>query len=106
MDDQLAVAVFNCNPIDAYWDTQISNKACVTTLHYFLSTQIPNIIMDVAILILPLPYLWKINVTLLSQKAGLLLVFTFGILCVSRISVTISRANERLSASSSQLLSV
>ena len=80
MDHQLAVAIFNCNPIDAYWDTQITNKACVTTLHYFLGTQVPNIIMDVAILILPLPYLWKTNISLVSQKIGLLFVFTLGIL--------------------------
>lgn len=82
-DDQLVIAVLNCNPINAYWDTQITNKACVNTLHYFLGIEIPNIILDVGIMILPLPYLWRSNVTLLSQKAGLLFVFTLGGLSVA-----------------------
>lgn len=74
----LVIAVLNCNPINAYWDTQITNKACVNTLHYFLGIEIPNIILDVGIMSLPLPYLWRSNITLLSQKAGLLFVFTLG----------------------------
>ena len=80
---QLVIAVLKCNPINAYWDTQITSKACINTLHYFLGIEIPNIILDVGILILPLPYLWRSNVTLLSQKAGLLFVFTLGGLSVA-----------------------
>ena len=75
---QLVVAIFNCNPINAYWDTQITNKACVNTLDYFLGTQIPNIIFDVVLMILPLPYIWQRHITLLTQKAGLLFVFALG----------------------------
>ncbi|KAF6224591.1 hypothetical protein HO173_012934 [Letharia columbiana] len=74
----LVVIIFNCNPINAYWDTQITNKACVNTLHYFLGIQIPNIILDVVIMILPLPYLWRSHITLSSHKAGLLFVFILG----------------------------
>ena len=77
-DDQLVVAIFDCNPINAYWDTQITNKACVNTLHSFLGTQIPNIILDVVIMVLPLPYLWRSHVTLSSRKVGLLFVFAMG----------------------------
>ena len=76
--DQLSLAIFNCNPINAYWDTQITNKACVDTFKYLLGIEIPNIILDVVILILPLPFPWRSHITLLSQKAGLLFVFALG----------------------------
>lgn len=104
--DQLAVAIFNCNPINAYWDTQITNKACVDIFKYFLGIQIPNIVLDVVILILPLPFMWRSHITLLSQKAGLLFVFALGGLYVIKTPVKICLANSRIPASSSQLLSV
>ena len=43
-----------------------------------MGIQIPNIIFDVVLLILPLPYIWQSRISLLSQKAGLLFVFTLG----------------------------
>ncbi|CAF9931199.1 hypothetical protein IMSHALPRED_008558 [Imshaugia aleurites] len=86
----VAIAIFYCNPINAYWDTQITNKACLNTLRSSLGIQISNIILDVIIMILPLPYLWRSHIPLSSQKAGLLLVFTLGGLVVVAASLRLN----------------
>ncbi|KAM0801097.1 hypothetical protein BDR22DRAFT_209151 [Usnea florida] len=76
----LAITICSCNPIKAYWDTQITEKACANTFHYFLGTLIPNIILDTVIIILPLPFLRRLHITLSSHKAGLL--FLFALCCL------------------------
>ena len=52
-------------------------RTCINTLHYFLGIQIPNIIIDVAIMALPLPWIFRLKITL-SQKIALSGIFTLG----------------------------
>ena len=55
----------------------IPHRNCIDTLHYFLGIQIPNIILDLVIMMLPLPYLWNLHITL-SQRIALSGIFTLG----------------------------
>ena len=48
-------------------------------LQYFLGTQIPNIVLGLAILIPPLPYIWGHRKEPL-MKVALLMVYTLGAL--------------------------
>ena len=48
-------------------------------LQYFLGTQIPNIVLGLAIMIPPLPYVWSRQKELL-MKVALLLAYTLGAL--------------------------
>lgn len=55
----------------------IPHRECIDTLDYFLGVQVPNMILDLIIMILPLPYLWNLHITL-SQKIALSGIFILG----------------------------
>ncbi|MCJ1457993.1 hypothetical protein MMC28_008362 [Mycoblastus sanguinarius] len=71
------VAVFTCSPIHAYWDVEMPTRKCIDPLRYFLGVQIANIVMDLAILILPMPYLWRLRISL-PHKIALVGIFMLG----------------------------
>ncbi len=74
-----AVAIFQCSPIAAAYDPLILHKSCINVRDYFVVTGILNIVIDVAILILPMPSLWKLQLPT-SRKLTLSIIFTLGIL--------------------------
>ena len=73
--------IFSCHPIKANWDvmlyldpkTRCSPRAYdVLNIHGFL-----NIISDFGLLILPVPMVWKLQMTL-KKKSGIAAVFATG----------------------------
>ncbi|KAF6836082.1 integral membrane protein [Colletotrichum musicola] len=73
------INIFGCKPIEAGWDTTIpSNEAsCVDKLTTYLTLSIANIIMDVLILLLPLPVVVPLQMGK-RQKFSLILPFGTG----------------------------
>ncbi|KAJ5809362.1 uncharacterized protein N7503_001580 [Penicillium pulvis] len=70
------VNVIQCAPIERAWDTSIPG-ACIDARDLFIANSIPNIVTDIAIIILPMRAVWKTNATVthrLSVIALLLLV--------------------------------
>ena len=47
--------VFRCKPVDAAWDVSITGAKCSNMLTVMMVLSIANIIMEVAILTLPIP---------------------------------------------------
>ena len=73
---KVLVAIFPCNPIRAYWKTEIRKEAkCIDNAAYIIVFQVTNIIADIIIMILPLPYLWRLRMGL-WHKIGLSVTFT------------------------------
>ncbi|KAI1374031.1 integral membrane protein [Hypoxylon crocopeplum] len=75
------VALFQCNPISYVWDKSISGT-CIDQFSYLRWNTVPNVIHDIAMLIMPVPIIWKLQVEL-RQKLALSCVFVVGSLgCV------------------------
>ena len=69
--------VFQCSPVSYAWDKSIPDGICIDVNLFFVYCSIPNIITDVAILLLPIPMILKLHNNP-SQKVGLSLVFLLG----------------------------
>ena len=72
-------AVFQCRPIDAAYNPLILDKKCINVRDYFVATSILNVLIDVGILALPLPSLWKLQLAT-SRKITITSIFLLGIL--------------------------
>ncbi|KAL8925333.1 MAG: hypothetical protein Q9208_003623 [Pyrenodesmia sp. 3 TL-2023] len=86
------VAVFSCYmistiiidtclriPVNAYWDHTITPKSSVDLVKLYVANAAFNIATDSILLFLPIPVIWRLNVTRM-QKVGLTAVFGMGTL--------------------------
>ena len=65
-----------CQPFSFKWDKTI-NGHCSNLIAAYRYISIPNILTDLAILLLPLPTLWHLNMSW-KRKAGVFLTFLAG----------------------------
>ena len=70
----LFVVIFQCSPVPAAWDKTIPGQRCFNLEHYVIGTNVPNILADAAIIALPIPLIWKLQLSRM-RKIGLVLVF-------------------------------
>ena len=75
-------AIFACTPVRASWEKGIRDAKCQDIRASALGTGIANMILDIMFLILPLPMIWKLQVT---RRIKVLLtgIFLLGALYVS-----------------------
>lgn len=73
----VVVDIFQCKPIAFAWNKAIEGGSCIDMVAYFRYSIIPDIVTDVAMLILPLPTVWNLQASI-SQRAGLTAVFLTG----------------------------
>ncbi|KAF2872721.1 hypothetical protein BDV95DRAFT_395790 [Massariosphaeria phaeospora] len=77
----LVAPLANCRPFHSFWDRKVPMTCTMDIMAAFRYYSIPNIATDVAMVIIPIPAVWKLHVGLLT-KLGVLLTFlimTFGI---------------------------
>ena len=89
---EFLVAIFQCQPIAYQWNKQL-NGTCIDQLAFFRWISVPNLIHDIAMLVLPLPMIWNLQVGT-RQKFALSLVFLIGSLYVisrRRCSISIAK---------------
>ena len=73
-----SVAVmFQCMPFDFNWDKTNPNGKCFNLQVFANSSSVPNIVTDLAVLILPLRMVWCLKISV-GRKIGLLLIFLTG----------------------------
>ncbi|KAK3368697.1 putative integral membrane protein [Podospora didyma] len=77
---QLLVGIFICTPIEGFWDSTIPSK-CIPNIPQWYINAAGNIITDLAVFILPLPAIWKLNLVK-PQKIMLLCIFSLGFFTV------------------------
>lgn len=58
------------------WDPSVKGR-CINIHEYFIGIAVPNIITDIALLVMPLPYMWRLQVPL-PKKIALMFVFVLG----------------------------
>lgn len=66
-----------CTPVAYSWDKKIPGGHCGDLMATYRWASLPNLITDVAMLLLPLPVIWNLH-TGLSQKIGLTVTFVTG----------------------------
>ncbi|KAF1836192.1 hypothetical protein BDW02DRAFT_567243 [Decorospora gaudefroyi] len=74
---QVPICVWQCVPVAYLWDKSIPGGHCLQQAHMFRYGSLPNIVTDVAILVLPMPLIWKLH-TSTRVKIGLLITFLLG----------------------------
>ena len=69
--------IFACRPVAKSWDLSIKGGSCINVPAVYLATAGTNIATDFAILFLPIPMLWNLQLPK-RQKFGLALIFAAG----------------------------
>jgi len=70
------LAVLRCSPVARQWDYNIPGH-CYSLFGTFLGVTIPNAFVDVLILLLPIPMLWKLQISTM-KKLALIANFVLG----------------------------
>lgn len=71
-------SILICIPLDKAWDPTVTG-ACINLPKFFYGIQIPNVVTDVLILVLPLPAIARLQLPF-GKKMGLMGLFAVGIL--------------------------
>ena len=75
-DHKILVTVFQCDPVSGFWNDRIPTK-CINGQSFFIGSLVPHISTDFALLLLPVPYIWRLHRTT-SQKIALAGTFMHG----------------------------
>ncbi|OAG24768.1 hypothetical protein CC77DRAFT_1005711 [Alternaria alternata] len=70
-------AAFECTPVSAFWDKGIEGAKCMPTLNIQLGSVVPSVVLDLIALIMPLPIIWKLQLSM-QRKVMLLGTFVLG----------------------------
>ncbi len=69
--------LFQCSPVALAWDKSIEGGRCINVQAFFRYIVISNVMSDIAVLVLPLPVIWYLQMSI-RQKLALTGVFLLG----------------------------
>ena len=72
-------SVFQCRPVKAAWLPMLPGAHCFNYHAWLIWTNVPNIVIDFCILVLPIPLVWGLNLSV-PRRASLNAVFLVGVL--------------------------
>ena len=73
---------FTCIPFAYYWDKSIPGGHCMNENHIgYYGTTPPDILTNIVLLVLPIPYLWKLQMRK-AKKIAITAIFVLGTLYV------------------------
>ena len=84
---QMITGPLECTPLSFLWDPEMEGAQCINLFLYFELSGILNIVGDVALMIIPVPIIWKLQ-TSTSRKAGIAIAFLSGSLSVLKCLLT------------------
>lgn len=76
MTAYILMSIFLCSPVSAQWDLAITGK-CVDKFSLMMTLSIANIVIDMAVLLLPVGVVVPLQMSRM-QKASLLFLFATG----------------------------
>ncbi|OCL02064.1 hypothetical protein AOQ84DRAFT_327981 [Glonium stellatum] len=79
-------SIAQCIPVDANWDKSVKGAKCISTLPIFYCASILNIVVDVWLISIVLPRMWRLNLPK-RQKIVLTLIASMGWLVVVAATV-------------------
>ncbi|KAH7018654.1 hypothetical protein B0J12DRAFT_722435 [Macrophomina phaseolina] len=71
------LTIFTCVPVQAAWDVTITNAKCTPLRPLYVGASIPNVILDFIIVMLPIPYVWRLHAPV-AQRLLLAGIFALG----------------------------
>lgn len=72
--------LFQCTPIAFNWDWSIPGGRCLNPKMGFLLTGSLNLIIDIILVGMPVPIVWKMQHLSKAKKIGIMAMFSFGLL--------------------------
>ncbi|MCJ1358338.1 MAG: hypothetical protein MMC33_008337 [Icmadophila ericetorum] len=76
---------FGCRPIQFYWDKSIRGGYCVNENDLSYGTTAANVVMDLIVLLLPIPSLWALHMPA-GRRISLVFLFLLGgFVCIASI---------------------
>ena len=86
------LTVFQCWPVSANWATSESAKNdCIPNYHALYSYMaLTNVFSDVAVVLLPLPFIWTLNMSLRKRIATAFIFLTAAVVVVASVARTVS----------------
>lgn len=69
--------IFSCVPVQYFWDKSIKHGKCIKETDYDYSMTAINIATDVLVLVLPVPWIWKLQMKPV-RKYAVLCIFLLG----------------------------
>ncbi|KAF2134347.1 hypothetical protein P153DRAFT_420062 [Dothidotthia symphoricarpi CBS 119687] len=71
--------VFSCIPVQAAWDITITEAKCIPIRSIYLGGSIPNVILDIIVVAIPMPYVWRLHAPIAQRLviAGMFVLGTF-----------------------------
>lgn len=85
--------VVACDPIAGSWDiNKAATAKCIDKKSFYMGASIPNVITDVVLVVMPIPYVWKLHAPII-QRIVLAAIFALGafvsIVSIIRLSVLV-----------------
>jgi hypothetical protein len=71
------VGIFSCTPVNAFWDINVTQKKCINTTAFFIVNSAVHVIIDIAILTIPVRKVWALKMTL-QKKVVVCFMFLLG----------------------------
>ncbi|KAI4240047.1 MAG: hypothetical protein LQ352_007732 [Teloschistes flavicans] len=81
----MLTAFLHCRPLAYYWDRSIPNGHCVDDLLIGYAITSVNIVADLIVLILPIPWLWGMNMAVPKRMAVVGLFVLGSFVCIAGI---------------------
>ncbi|KAI1407099.1 hypothetical protein F5Y13DRAFT_134916 [Hypoxylon sp. FL1857] len=78
-------SIFTCDPIRGFWDLTIGAK-CIDSALFFEAITIPNIILDVATVVLPIREVWKLQMGRDRKLAFTAIFFVGGAVVIAAVA--------------------
>ena len=66
-----------CRPFEYNWNKEIPSGTCVDEQAFYRWGSLPNILTDLAMLVLPMPIVWRLHISA-NMKLGLTVAFLMG----------------------------
>ena len=76
---EIFILIFQCNPREKIWNPLITTGHCFNSIALYQASGVFNVLSDFAILILPLPTVWNLQMSL-RRRLLLMGVFATGLL--------------------------
>ncbi|KIL93007.1 hypothetical protein FAVG1_04188 [Fusarium avenaceum] len=84
------MGIFHCIPVNRFWDASAGGSCAIEDKKFFFGTILVHVILDIAILALPILQIRKLQLPTL-QKIGIMLMFVFGIvICASAMVIIVA----------------
>ena len=70
------VAIFACRPVAGFYNSNIK-ATCINDVQFYWATAILNVVTDLYILVLPIPMVWRLQISF-KRKLGISAMFMLG----------------------------